>query len=126
MLFGETVRDNLVFLFQIRKQKFDQEKAIKSLASVDLGTDFLTKKITELSGGEKQRVALIRNLMFKPQVLLLDEITTGLDKESKQIVHDLIQRVHKNDTTIIQVTHDNDEIQQAEKIIEIVEGKISK
>ena len=64
--------------------------------------------------------------MFKPQVVLLDEITTGLDKESKQIVHDLIQRVHKNDTTIIQVTHDNDEIQQAEKIIEIVEGKISK
>lgn len=126
MLFGETVQDNLVFPFQIRKREFNQEKAIKSLASVDLNADFLTKKITELSGGEKQRVALIRNLMFKPQVLLLDEITTGLDNESKQIVHDLIQQVHKNDTTIIQVTHDNDEIQQAEKIIEIAEGKVSK
>ena len=96
------------------------------LESVDLKPDFLNKNITELSGGEKQRVALIRNLLFKPEVLLLDEITTGLDNDSKEIVHRLIQNVHKDNTTIIQVTHDNDEIHQADQIIKVAEGKLVK
>ena len=86
----------------------------------------LNKNITELSGGEKQKVALIRNLLFKPEVLLLDEITTGLDNDSKEIVHRLIQNVHKDNTTIIQVTHDNDEIHQAGQIIKVAEGKLVK
>lgn len=126
LLFGEKVVDNLRFPFRIRKQKFDQDKAVRALKAVDLTPDFLNKNITELSGGEKQRVALIRNILFKPDVLLLDEITTGLDDDSKEIVHTLIKEVHQNKTTIIQVTHDNDEIEHAGKIIKIVEGKLTK
>lgn len=126
LLFGEKVVDNLRFPFRIRKQKFDQDKAVRALKAVDLTPDFLNKNITELSGGEKQRVALIRNILFKPDVLLLDEITTGLDDDSKEIVHTLIKEVHQNKTTIIQVTHDNDEIEHAGKIIKIVEGKLNK
>ena len=125
-LFGETVKDNLEFPFKIRKQTTDQSKMEQVLESVDLKTDFLNKNITELSGGEKQRVALIRNLLFKPEVLLLDEITTGLDNDSKEIVHRLIHNVHKDNTTIIQVTHDNDEIHQAGQIIKVAEGKLVK
>lgn len=125
-LFGETVKDNLEFPFKIRKQTPDQSKMEQVLESVDLKPDFLNKNITELSGGEKQRVALIRNLLFKPEVLLLDEITTGLDNDSKEIVHRLIQNVHKDNTTIIQVTHDNDEIHQAGQIIKVAEGKLVK
>lgn len=125
-LFGETVKDNLEFPFKIRKQTTDQSKMEQVLESVDLKPDFLNKNITELSGGEKQRVALIRNLLFKPEVLLLDEITTGLDNDSKEIVHRLIQNVHKDNTTIIQVTHDNDEIHQADQIIKVAEGKLVK
>lgn len=125
-LFGETVKDNLEFPFKIRKQTTDQSKMEQVLESVDLKPDFLNKNITELSGGEKQRVALIRNLLFKPEVLLLDEITTGLDNDSKEIVHRLIQNVHKDNTTIIQVTHDNDEIHQAGQIIKVAEGKLVK
>lgn len=126
LLFGEKVVDNLSFPFRIRKQKFDQDKVVRALKAVDLTSDFLNKNITELSGGEKQRVALIRNILFKPDVLLLDEITTGLDDDSKEIVHTLIKEVHQNKTTIIQVTHDNDEIEHAGKIIKIVEGKLTK
>lgn len=125
-LFGETVKDNLEFSFKIRKQTPDQSKMEQVLESVDLKPDFLNKNITELSGGEKQRVALIRNLLFKPEVLLLDEITTGLDNDSKEIVHRLIQNVHKDNTTIIQVTHDSDEIHQAGQIIKVAEGKLVK
>ena len=125
-LFGETVKENLEFPFKIRKQQPGQDKMEQALKSVDLKPDFLNKNITELSGGEKQRVALIRNLLFKPEVLLLDEITTGLDNNSKEIVHHLIQNVHQDNTTIIQVTHDNDEIHQAGQIIRVAEGKLVK
>lgn len=45
-----------------------------------LGENMLEKSINELSGGEKQRVSLIRNLQFLPRVLLLDEITSALDE----------------------------------------------
>ena len=125
-LFGETVKENLEFPFKIRKQQPDQDKMEQALKSVDLKPDFLNKNIIELSGGEKQRVALIRNLLFKPEVLLLDEITTGLDNNSKEIVHHLIQNVHQDNTTIIQVTHDNDEIHQAGQIIRVAEGRLVK
>ncbi len=50
----------------------------------------LEKSINELSGGEKQRVSLIRNLQFLPRVLLLDEITSALDESNKQNVNDII------------------------------------
>ncbi len=71
----------------------------------------MKKNINSLSGGEKQRVALIRNLVFLPRILLLDEVTTGLDENSKEIVHHLFDDVRKKHVTILQVTHDKSEIE---------------
>lgn len=71
VLFGNTVEDNLRFPFTVRQLEFDKSKAITALKNVNLGEDFLTQGITELSGGEKQRVALIRNLLFEPQVFAI-------------------------------------------------------
>lgn len=121
-LFGKTVKDNLLFPYQIRKKEASQQHLIDLLNRVDLGTDFLDKEITDLSGGEKQRVALIRNLVFLPKVLLLDEVTTGLDEDSKVIVHQLIKAIHDQGITIIQVTHDQDEIKAANNIVQIKKG----
>ncbi|MBM6986645.1 ATP-binding cassette domain-containing protein [Lactobacillus delbrueckii subsp. lactis] len=112
-LFDETVKDNLALPFAIRKQ-------------VDLPADYLDKKITTLSGGEKQRVALIRNLLFRPELLLLDEVTTGLDEESKQIVHQLIARVHQEGTTIVQVTHDQEELAASKQLLHMEKGGVLK
>lgn len=125
-LFGKTVKDNLVFPYEIRKQKADNERLIALLKEVDLGEDFLDKDITSLSGGEKQRVAMIRNLVFLPKVLLLDEVTTGLDDQSKEIVHGLIRQVSQSGVTILQVTHDQTEIQAAKKTIHMQKGGIVK
>lgn len=124
-LFGETVRDNLEFPFLIRKQHFDQKRAEAALSSVDLNKSMLNNDISSLSGGERQRIALIRNLLFKPQVLLLDEISTGLDLATKNIVHELIDHFNQQEeTTIISVTHDDTEIEHAKRIINIVDGTI--
>lgn len=125
-LFDETVRDNLSLPFAIRKQAFDEKRAQEALKQVDLPADYLDKKITTLSGGEKQRVALIRNLLFRPEVLLLDEVTTGLDEESKQIVHQLIARVHQEGTTIVQVTHDQEELAASKQLLHMEKGGVLK
>ena len=121
-LFGETVSDNLNFPFEIRKKVLDETLIQSYLKQVDLPASFLSKKITELSGGEKQRIALIRNLLFPPQVLLLDEVTTGLDTDSKEIVQQLLKNSAQAGTTLIQVTHDESEIAQAHRLITIDKG----
>lgn len=124
VLFGQTVQDNLQFPFTIRQLAFDQTKALKALESVHLAPKFLSKKITELSGGEKQRVALIRNLLFEPKVLLLDEISAGLDAETKAIVNKLLADYQAAGNTLIEVTHDQSEIDAAQKILRIEGGRV--
>ncbi|WP_460023298.1 ABC transporter ATP-binding protein [Lactovum odontotermitis] len=121
VLFGQTVRECLTFPFEIRKLDFDKEKVLAELAEVNLGADFLDQEISKLSGGEKQRVALVRNMLFEPAVLLLDEVTSGLDSENKTIVRDFINR---QKATIIEVTHDSEEIAQAQLLLRIEEGKL--
>ena len=123
-LFGEKVADNLSFPYEVRKQAVDRKRLLQLLHEVSLEADYLDKDVTSLSGGEKQRIALIRNLFFLPEVLLLDEVTTGLDEDNKAIVHQLIERVHQQGVTIIQVTHDQDEITAAQNIIRIKKGGI--
>lgn len=124
VLFENTVADNLDFPFEIRKTAIDRQHEIELLERVNLSAAYLEKPITDLSGGEKQRVALIRNLMFKPKILLLDEVTAGLDADNKKIVHMLISSYRKSVGTVIAVTHDTDELRQAEQIIRIEEGRI--
>lgn len=119
VLFGKTVKDNLSFPYQIRKKKEDISRFNTLLKAVDLPSDFLNKEIASLSGGEKQKFALIRSIVFLPKVLLLDEVTTGLDEKSKEIVHHLIESIHRQGTTIVQVTHDQSEIQTAKNILKL-------
>ena len=123
-LFGDTVQDNLAFPFMIRQLDFDANRAHRALQSVDLPESMLTTKITSLSGGEKQRVALIRNLLFPPQVLLLDEVTTGLDPDTKAIVHQLIGTYHHQGITVIAVTHDETEVAKASTLLRLVAGRL--
>lgn len=123
-LFGETVRDNLTFPFTIRGVAFDEAKSKQALESVDLPATMLDTDINDLSGGEKQRVALIRNLLFPPRMLLLDEVTTGLDATTKDIVHQLITRHHDAGMTIMMVTHDETEIAAATKVLTVRAGRL--
>lgn len=125
VLFGSTVRDNLKFPYDIRGIGFDVKHASSLLNSVGL-SDFMDKSINEISGGEKQRVALIRNVIFMPKVLLLDEVTSALDAESKQAVWKFVNDLYKTaGLTIISVTHQADEIENATNTIMIEEGMIA-
>jgi len=117
-LFGQTVYDNLALPYQIRREKVDEKKLKHWLARVNLPSDLLSKNAQELSGGEKQRVSLLRNLQFLPQVLLLDEITSALDEENKQNVNDIIaELVKEQQIGVLWVTHDQNEIRHAQQVI---------
>ncbi|WP_462400194.1 ABC transporter ATP-binding protein [Lacticaseibacillus pantheris] len=119
-LFGDTVRDNISFPFTIRRQDFDEQLANHWLERFQLPTSMMDKPISELSGGEKQRVGLIRNVLFTPAIMLLDEVTTGLDTETKDIVHhELLRLNHDDGVTMIAVTHDETEIAAADHVLTV-------
>ena len=118
VLFGDTVFDNLIFPWQIRNKTPEPEKFIDDLARFGLAKETLTKSISELSGGEKQRVSLIRNLQFLPKVLLLDEITSALDDANKRNVNEIIHRyAREQNIAVLWVTHDSNEITHADDVI---------
>ena len=79
---------------------------------------------TQLSGGQCQRVAIARALCKKPSVLLADEPTGALDYENKLIVLDILKKLKKDGVTIILATHDYDIVNDADRIIQVVDGKI--
>ena len=117
-LFGDTVYDNLVFPWHIRNQTPDPKKFTDDLTRFGLSPETLTKSIAELSGGEKQRVSLIRNLQFLPKALLLDEITSALDDANKRNVNDIIHRyAREQNIAVLWVTHDSNEITHADDVI---------
>ena len=117
-LFGDSVYDNLIFPWQIRQKQPDPKALVADLARFGLAKNTLEKSINELSGGEKQRVSLIRNLQFLPQVLLLDEITSALDESNKKNVNEIIHRyASEKNIAVLWVTHDSNEIAHADEVI---------
>ncbi len=124
-LFGDTVRDNLAFPYQIRQLDFDEQRAITGLEYVGLTEKDLDKGVNDLSGGQRQRVALLRNIMIYPEVLILDEVTAGLDAENKAFVWSMIQHFNQDDgLTIIAITHDQEEIDAAKRLLTIENGRL--
>jgi len=80
---------------------------------------------SKLSGGQKQRVAIARALAASPQLLLADEPTAALDKESGRDVVDLFRNLARdNKTAIVMVTHDNKILDIADRIVKLEQGSL--
>jgi putative ABC transport system ATP-binding protein len=80
-----------------------------------------------LSGGQKQRVAIARALVSHPQIVLADEPTAALDKQSGRDVVTLMQKLAKEQgCTILMVTHDNRILDIADRIVYMEDGKLVK
>lgn len=125
-LFGRTVRDCLAFPFTIRNLDFDEKKVCERIEAMRLPAVILNQEITQLSGGERQRIALARNLLFTPSILLLDEVSAGLDAETQLAIHELIAECNRQaHVTVISVTHNETEIEQAEHLLVLENNEMS-
>jgi len=105
-----SVRENLAFT--LRKHKRDltaeevENEVIEALDNVGL-SDAIDKMPSELSGGMQKRIGLARTLILKPEIILYDEPTTGLDTITSREISELILDIkHKRKTTSIIITHD--------------------
>lgn len=100
---------------------------INSLFSMfHMSTDYLKRDVQNLSGGEKQRIALIRSMLFMPKILLLDEITSALDIDNALIVEKVISSLHQEGITILWITHNPEQsTKYANKVLTIESGKIN-
>jgi ABC-type sugar transport system ATPase subunit len=107
------------------KNEFSIEESIElfKICKID---HLLKRKSNELSGGEKQRVALARQLLLKPSLLLLDEPYSNLDNIHKSLLKEVIENIYeKLDLTIVLVTHDvNDALSWPDRIFVFKQGKI--
>jgi len=101
-----SVYDNLALPLRLRKKELSETDAVSWLEDVGLPADYLHKKATELSGGQRQKVSIARTLVNHSDILLMDEITSALDRGSKREIESLITRINeKYGTTIIWITH---------------------
>ncbi len=106
-LFGNTVRDNLVFPYNVMKMNPDFDRIYYLMDKLNVPLDFLDKDKDNLSGGEQQRIALIRSILMEPEVLLLDEVTASLDIVNSKLVEEyMIELNEEKGMTIFLVTHD--------------------
>jgi energy-coupling factor transport system ATP-binding protein len=128
-LFEETVLKDVIF--GPKNFGVKEEEAIKlgkeALDLVGISEEYFDKSPFELSGGQKRRVAIAGILTLKPEILILDEPTAGLDPQGARDMMKLFKKIHENGTTIIMVTHDMDNvIRYATDVVVLSKGKVIK
>jgi len=110
--------------FKTVSKKDYTEKASELLDRVGLGNR-INHRPNELSGGEKQRVAIVRALMNDPEILLCDEPTGNLDTKSGREIQKLIWDLNeKTKQTVVIVTHDERFAETAGRVIRMADGRI--
>lgn len=109
-----SVYDNLNLPAALKNGRLDESQALRLLEDVGLEKGLLKRNVKDLSGGQRQKASIARTLVNRPEILLLDEITSSLDRTSLKEIEELIVKINrKYGTAIIWITHN---LQQALEI----------
>ncbi len=125
-----TTGENIAFALREHhpelSEKEIQDAVTEKLEMINLKPEFRTKMPSELSGGMRKRVALARAIALKPEILLYDEPTTGLDPITSDVINDLILDMQKKlGVTSVVVTHDMvSAFKVADRIAMLYKGRI--
>jgi putative ABC transport system ATP-binding protein len=125
-LFAGTAEDNLRYAYIVSKKQVDITEIKYYLAKLQLSSAVLAKGKTELSGGEQQRIAFLRSLLVRPDILLLDEVSASLDEVNTLLLETLInEEISERSLSVIFVSHDNQQLQRvAQDILYIENGQL--
>ncbi len=118
----ENVALPLIYAGKNKKQR--HKMALNALTQVGLANR-ASHKPNELSGGQRQRVAIARALVNSPSIILADEPTGNLDTKTSDEIMQLFEQIHQNGNTIVMVTHETDIAAHAQRVITMVDGRIS-
>ena len=121
-----TASENIILSMDINglKKVNKKEKALELLQSVGLGKKHEKRRVLKLSGGEQQRVAIARSMSYNPEILIADEPTGNLDKETEaEILKIFSDLAHKDNKCVIIVTHSEEVCSSCDVVYELKSKK---
>ena len=121
-----TVKENLMSraaLYGITGKAFD--KRLMELVEILDFDEFLNRPVGKLSGGQRRRIDIARALLHRPEILILDEPTTGLDPQTRQLIWNVIEKLQKTENmTVFLTTHYMEEAANAGYVVILDKGSI--
>lgn len=116
-----TALENVVLSMDISGVKIQnkKEKAIELCESVGLSKEEANRRVLKLSGGQQQRVAIARALSYNPDIILADEPTGNLDKETQEEIMDIFRKLRDEGKCVILVSHSQRVAQTCDKCFEL-------
>lgn len=118
-----TVWENITIPLDYSKKKMPRQEILSLLDNFGL-KDMKKTRVSLLSGGEQQRVAIVRALVNQPDIILADEPTGSLDSETGSQVMDLLRQICDSGKTILIVTHDETIANRCDRILRMKDGVI--
>jgi len=121
-VFGGTVRDNC----REAERTADDDRIGAMLERCGLDAGYLYRNADDLSGGEAQRMCLARTLLTDPQVVLMDEVTSSLDPEHRDVIEVLARALADDGIAVLWVTHDLDQARRLrDRSLVILDGTVA-
>lgn len=121
-----TAIENIMLSMEISKVKVKnkKEKALELMKSVGLSQEHAKRKILKLSGGEQQRIAIARSLSYNPKIIIADEPTGNLDKDTENEILKIFKNLAKDENKcVIIVTHSQNVCDKVDTVYELVKKK---
>lgn len=118
-----TAVENITLSMDVSKVKIKHKKqeALKLMKSVGLSEEHAKRKILKLSGGEQQRIAIARSLSYNPKIIIADEPTGNLDKETESDILSIFEKLaREQNKCIIIVTHSQNVCDKADVVYELI------
>lgn len=122
-----TAAENIILSMDASGKKYNnkEEKIIKLMSKVGLKSSYADRKVLRLSGGEQQRVAIARSLSYNPQIIIVDEPTGNLDKQTEVEILEIFKKLaHEENNCVIIVTHSTNICNAADIVYEQNDKKI--